>query len=124
MGLFSFSQAKRLPWTDITSVEQLQEVLDQAKEHPVLLFKHSTRCSISTMTLNSFEQKWSSENELCQLYFVDLLRNRDVSNAIAAETGVSHQSPQAIVLKGEEVVYHASHSSIEVRAIEKILKNK
>lgn len=124
MGLFSFSHTKRLPWTDITSVDQLKEVIASSNEHPVLLFKHSTRCSISTMALNSFEQSWSSENELCQLYFVDLLKNRDVSNAIATETGITHQSPQAILLKGSEVIYHASHSSIQVRAIEKTLRNK
>ena len=122
MGLFSFSKSQRLPWTNVTSVDQLQEVLESAKEKPVLLFKHSTRCSISSMALSSFESDWSSENELCDLYFVDLLRHRDVSNAIASETGVAHQSPQAILIDGSEVVYHASHSSISVRAIEKLLK--
>lgn len=121
MGLFSISNKKRLPWTDITAVDQLHEVLELAKEKPVLLFKHSTRCSISAMALNSFENKWNNENERCDLYFVDLLKHRDVSNAIAEEMKVTHQSPQAIVWNGSEVLYHASHSSIDVRAIEKLV---
>ncbi|MCR9171629.1 MAG: bacillithiol system redox-active protein YtxJ [bacterium] len=111
-----------MPWTEITSVEQLHEALESAKEKPILLFKHSTRCSISSMALNSFENDWSSENERCALCFVDLLRNRDVSNAIAEETGVVHQSPQAILWNGSEVLYQASHSGISARSIEKLLK--
>ena len=122
MGLFSFSNKQQLPWTYITSVDQLNDVLESASEKPVLLFKHSTRCSISSMALNSFEREWGTENELCDLYFVDLLRHRDVSNAIASETGVVHQSPQAILFDGSDVRYQASHSSIDAQAIEKLLK--
>lgn len=121
MGLFSFSNKKRLPWTDVSSVDQLHEVLESAKDKPVLLFKHSTRCSISSMALHSFENEWDEENERCALYFVDLLRYRDVSSAIAEETGVIHQSPQAILFDGAEVIYHASHSGIDARAIEKLV---
>lgn len=127
MGLFSRSnrtpqENARQPWTFITSLEQLNTVLQTTNEHPVLVFKHSTRCSISAMALNSFESKWSTGNELCGLYFVDLLQHRDVSNQIAAVTGVTHQSPQVIVLKGAEVIYDNSHSGIDARSIESILK--
>ncbi|GAB5417121.1 MAG: bacillithiol system redox-active protein YtxJ [Crocinitomicaceae bacterium] len=124
MGLFSFSSgAKKLPWTSIESVDQLHEVLENSGDKPALLFKHSTRCSISAMALNAFERQWSSENERCQLYFVDLIRNRDVSNEIASATGVTHQSPQAILWNGKEVLYNASHSGIDANAVEKLLEN-
>lgn len=131
MGLFSRKakeqnkparQLNRLPWVELTSVEQLMEVLSTTEEKPVLLFKHSTRCSISMMALNSFQSKWTSGDELCGLYFLDLLNHRDVSNEIAVLTGVIHQSPQAIVLKGKEIIYDASHSSIDARRIEAILR--
>jgi len=122
MGLFSFSSRKKLPWTDVTSVDQLHTVLETSSDKPVLLFKHSTRCSISSMALHSFENEWSSENERCQLCFVDLLSHRDVSNEIAQATGVQHQSPQAILIKGNEVLYHASHSGISAGKIENILE--
>lgn len=124
MGLFSFSSgSKKLPWTNIDSVDQLHEVLKTETDKPILLFKHSTRCSISSMALNSFEREWTSENERCQLYFVDLIRNRDVSDEIATATGVQHQSPQAILLNGKNVMYHASHSGIDAEAVEKLLEN-
>jgi bacillithiol system protein YtxJ len=122
MGLFSFSKPKRQPWTEVGSVDQLHALLQSSDEKPVLLFKHSTRCSISSMALHAFESKWQTENELCTLCFVDLIRFRDVSNEIAQVTQVQHQSPQAILVKGDTVMYHASHSGIDSREIEQILK--
>lgn len=111
-----------LPWKNVESVDQLMEIAKTTFDKPVLLFKHSTRCSISAMALNSFERNWSSGNELCNLYFVDLLNYRDVSNKIAEITGITHQSPQVIVLKGSEIIYDASHSAIDARRIESRLK--
>ena len=127
MGLFSrnkkeSSERTGLPWNQLTSIEQLRSILTPPLEKPVLLFKHSTRCGISTVNLNAFEKTWSSGNELCDIYYLDLLNHRDVSNEIASLTGVVHQSPQVIVLKGSEVIYDASHSSIDARKIESLLK--
>ena len=123
MGFFSRNTEKStFPWEYITSTEQLTEVLSTTNEKPVLLFKHSTRCSISAMALQGFERNWTSESEFCGLYFIDLLKHRDVSNLAEELTGISHQSPQVIVIKGKEVVYDASHSSIDPRRIESILK--
>ena len=126
MGLFSKSpKPSALPWVAITSTNQLNELLHNISEDivkkPVLLFKHSTRCSISSMALNGFERNWTSGNEKCDLYFVDLLAYREVSNLIAELTGIQHQSPQVIVLKGKDIVYDESHSGIDARRIESIL---
>lgn len=121
MGWFSKDKGEEkkqggLPWKMLTSVEQLREVIEGSVEKPVLLFKHSTRCSISAMALNSLQRNWTGSEEEIDLYYLDLLDHRDVSNAIAVETGVMHQSPQAIVLKNKEVVYTATHSSIDARS--------
>lgn len=123
MGFFSKSKpVPSLPWMNVESVEQLKDILLNDSEKPKLLFKHSTRCGISSMVLRSFEDAWSSGSELCDLYFIDLLRHRDVSNSIAELTGIMHQSPQAIVIKGKENIYDATHSGIDARTIESILK--
>lgn len=119
MGLFSkSSNTSSFPWNNISSVSQLDEVLSTPSEKAKLLFKHSTRCGISAMALRSFEREWKSENEDFELYFVDLLAHRDVSNAIAEKLDVMHQSPQAIVVKNGEVIYNASHGSIDAAAIQ------
>ena len=123
MGLFTRNTEKStFPWGHITSTEQLREVLATTEEKPILLFKHSSRCSISSMALNGFERNWQVEGEACGLYFIDLLKYRDVSNLIAELTGITHQSPQVIVINGKEIVYDATHSSIDARRIESILK--
>lgn len=111
MGLFSRKQEKSLPWIELKSIEELDQAIKQSVDKPVLFFKHSTRCSISSMALNSFENNWNGTDEV-DLYFLDLLSHRDISNAIAEKTNVVHQSPQVIVLKNNEVVYTATHSGI------------
>lgn len=121
MGWFSKDNGEEkkqtgLPWKMLTSVEQLKEVIEGSHEKPVLVFKHSTRCSISIMALNGFQRSWTGTPEQMDIYYLDLLNHRDVSNAIAEETHVPHQSPQVIVLKNKEVVYTATHSSIDARS--------
>ncbi|MFK7786355.1 MAG: bacillithiol system redox-active protein YtxJ [Crocinitomicaceae bacterium] len=120
MGWFSKNKEEKkqegLPWERLTSVNQLKEVVASSAEKPVLLFKHSTRCSISSMALNGFIRSWEGTPEEIDIYYLDLISYRDVSNATALETGVIHQSPQVIVLKNNEVVYTATHSSIDARA--------
>lgn len=120
MGWFSKEKKEEkkesgLPWKRLVSVDQLKKVIDDSLEKPVLLFKHSTRCNISAMALNGFTRSWEGTPEEVDIYYLDLLNFRDVSNAIAAETGVMHQSPQVIVLKNKEVVYTATHSGIDAR---------
>lgn len=123
MGLFSKKPRVVLPWIQLESIEQLQKIVTTTEDKPILLFKHSTRCGISSMALNSFEGTWSSNDELCDLYYLDLLRYRDISNEIAEITGIHHQSPQCIVIKGKDVIYDESHSGIDARRIETLLKN-
>ncbi len=117
MGLFTTSSASSFPWKALTSVDQLQELIAHSNEKPVLLFKHSTRCSISSMALNQFEREWQGSDVSCELYYLDLLNHRDVSNKIEELTGVVHQSPQAILLKNGVVVYDASHHHISANSI-------
>lgn len=115
MGWFTRERVSKLEWNQLESVDQLKQVLNDSKSKPKLLFKHSKRCSISMMALSSFESKWEGKPEEVDIYFLDLLKHRDVSDAIAELTGVPHQSPQVIVVNDGDVVYHATHSSIHPR---------
>lgn len=130
MGWFSKDKEKEekkesgLPWERLTSVDQLKMAIEGSSEKPILLFKHSTRCNISAMALNGFVRSWSGTPEEIDIYYLDLLNHRDVSNAIAQQTGVMHQSPQVIVLKNKEVVYTATHSGIDARSALNSIKNR
>ena len=122
MGLFSFSSKSKinLPWIALTTENQLREAINLSSEKPVLFFKHSTRCSISSMALSRFEENWKNETEICSIYFLDLIAFRSLSNLVAELTHVEHQSPQVIVLSNNEVIYSASHSEIDAKEIEKL----
>lgn len=120
MGLFSFgksnSNSKSLNWTLIETIEALEKAIARTNDRPALFFKHSTRCSISSMALSRFEKEWNDENH-CDLYFIDLISHRDVSNKLSEETNIVHQSPQVIVVKEGSAVYDASHSGIDANEI-------
>ncbi len=104
------------PWTALTSTGQLIEAIEASHNEPVVVFKHSTRCSISRFALKQFEQEYRSD-AAAALYYLDLLEYRDVSNAIAETLGVQHQSPQVIVLRDGTAVYHSSHENIEAKVV-------
>lgn len=120
MGFFSSKPKQVFPWENITSEEQLHAIWEDGSEKPRLFFKHSTRCSISAMALSRFQEKWTGE-KMYELYFIDLIANRSVSNLLETLSQITHQSPQVILVKNKEVIYTASHSEIEARAIEKLL---
>jgi len=118
MGLFSIGKSnnKKLDWIEINSIEELEQAIENSADKPAIFFKHSTRCSISSMALNRFENDWKQGADGV-LYFIDLIKNREVSNALADKANVYHQSPQIILLKDKKVLFDASHSAISANEI-------
>ncbi len=98
-------------WTQLTSISQLGNLDLESQSGTVLILKHSSRCSISAMALDRLERKWKNEIPI-KPYFLDLLAHRDVSNAIESRYGVMHESPQVLLIRNGQCVYHASHSGI------------
>lgn len=106
------SSTSKINWIPLKDLGQLNEILIHSNEKPMLIFKHSTRCSVSRMALNQFENEFDSENQV-DAYFLDLLEHRDISNEIASRFGVYHQSPQLLLIKGGKSVYDVSHGYID-----------
>ncbi|WP_448530512.1 bacillithiol system redox-active protein YtxJ [Raineya sp.] len=108
-----------MKWINLENLAQLAEI----KEKPLaLIFKHSTRCSISSAALDKLQRNWKEEEmQGINPYFLDLIRYREISNQIAREFGVEHQSPQAIVLQNGKVIYHDSHFGIDYSEIKKAI---
>ncbi len=107
-------------WVSLTHLDQLDVIVNQSWEAPVLIFKHSTRCIISRTVLKNFENDFNLEDKITP-YFLDLLEFRSISNEIASRFNVVHQSPQILVIKNGVCVYDNSHDAIEVDAIRKLL---
>lgn len=116
-------EAASLPWKAIDSEAMLNEMLEVSNQKLVVLFKHSTRCGISRMVLNRFEAEADFDPDKVALYFLDLLRYRDISNKISEKFGVMHQSPQVIVLENGNVIGDASHQGIDAKSIAEHLAN-
>ena len=99
-------------WIDLTDLGQLNQIIQDSAEKPVVVFKHSTRCSVSRMALKQFENEFNLMDEV-DTYFLDLISYRDVSNEIASRFQVVHQSPQLVLIKDGKSIYDASHSEID-----------
>lgn len=111
-------------WIELKNETDLNELKQLSAVNPVLIFKHSTRCSISSMALNRLERSWSSEAiATVQLYYLDLIQNRIISNLITETFNVQHQSPQVILIKNGEAIYHESHMNIDFDSIKDVVKN-
>jgi len=110
----------KIDWRQLTDLRQLNEIINESSENPILIFKHSTRCGISRMVLRRFENEFDLRQEITP-YFLDLLAHRDISNAIAERFDVFHQSPQLIVIENGKAVYHTSHDTIEASKLEQFV---
>lgn len=105
-------------WILLTDQSQLNEIKDESNQQPVLLFKHSTTCSISKTALNRLERNWEKdEMKDAKVYYLDLLSYRSVSNEIAQTFAVVHASPQVLIIKDGKAVYDTSHFDIDYRTI-------
>jgi len=104
-------EEKVLPWINLNSLSQLNEIEEKSKTKTQVIFKHSTRCGISRMVMNQFVEAYDVDANL-DLYYLDLLSYRDVSNEVGYQFQVMHESPQLLVIKNGVTVAHASHGGI------------
>jgi monothiol bacilliredoxin len=105
-------EVKQLPWEKLTSVDQLDSIVEVSRATPVAIFKYSTRCGISSMVMRQFERTYDLNDDQMKLYFLDLIAFRNISDEISIKFQVMHESPQLIVVKNGVVVAHASHHGI------------
>jgi len=110
-----------MDWKQLTSVEDLENAISASDLGTVVLFKHSTRCSVSRMAIKMFEDGWDDSFKTVSAYYLDLLEYRPVSIAIADILDIEHQSPQMLVLRNRQVVHHANHHAIDVNSVKNYL---
>jgi len=118
MGLFKNifgssepKEEKILPWQALTDVSQLSEIEKRSQTKTQVVFKHSTRCGISSMVMKQFVSAYNLDSNI-DLYYLDLLSYRDVSNEVGYKFQVMHESPQLLIIKNGTTVAHASHGGI------------
>jgi bacillithiol system protein YtxJ len=110
-----------MAWIHLTSLEQLQEAVNRNETKPQLFFKHSTRCIISKIALRDFERSGVIDSSFADFYLLDLLNYRTISNEISERLNIIHQSPQAILISKNEVIYSETHERINGVNVQQIL---
>jgi bacillithiol system protein YtxJ len=110
-----------MAWNIISDKDQIQEIIAASSEKPQVFFKHSTRCSISSMALRRFEGSGILDSSNVDCWYLDLLSYRAISEEIASQTKVVHQSPQAILIINGQLCYAESHGMIDADQIQQII---
>ncbi|HNI43598.1 MAG TPA: bacillithiol system redox-active protein YtxJ [Chitinophagales bacterium] len=107
-----------LTWKSLTDMAQVDTIREEESYHvPCLIFKHSTRCSISTTAKARLERTWQLAPHHVHTYYLDLLNHRPISNHIVETFGVQHESPQVLLIIKGECVYDESHNAISANDI-------
>ncbi len=110
------------PMSDYSLLQTTAEVeplIAQSRERPVLVFKHSLTCPISTAAFREYQQFLETRpaDDEAVYTLIEIQKAREVSNSIAERTGVRHESPQALLLRDGEVAWHASHWNIKAQSL-------
>lgn len=110
-----------MSWIDLVSPEQLQEIRSESQKSPVMIFKHSTTCSISAMAFHRLQRNSAPK---IKTYYLDLHAHREISNLVERTFDVLHESPQVLIIDKGEAIYHRSHGDINPSDIREFLEEK
>jgi len=107
---------------EIATTEDWKRILAGSRHQPVLLFKHSRRCSLSDVALARVLNLKSEIEDHAVMYIVNVVNRKSLSQVIADDLGIRHESPQVLLLHGGHVQAHASHNAIDARWIRSALQ--
>lgn len=108
-------------WNSISGLGKIESIIKNSDKKPQLIYKHSNRCSVSFLAKQQLEEVAEEISDIAKLYMIDVIHQRDLSNAIASELNIRHESPQVIILKNGEVIWDGSHWEIKGQDILKEL---
>ncbi len=108
-------------WIPFNSLDQIKMIKELSKSETIFIFKHSTRCGISSMVIKRFESLFEISMKNVKVFYLDLLSFRTISDEVGLSFKVEHQSPQLLIIRNEVAVKDASHHDITSININKYL---
>ena len=93
----------KMNWKALKNEAELDEIKLRSEKRPQVIFKHSTRCGTSSLAKGAY---------------------RSISNKVASEFLIEHESPQILVIKNRECVYDESHNGITMSEIIERIKSQ
>jgi len=109
-----------IEWKTISSIDTIEEIKEKSHTTPCLIFKHSTRCSISSIAKHRLDSNWNLQQ--ISPYYLDLITFRSISSAISQEFGIDHESPQVLLIENGICIFDTSHLDISVSHIAENIK--
>ncbi|MFT5833742.1 MAG: bacillithiol system protein YtxJ [Cognaticolwellia sp.] len=106
-----------IDWKLLDTEDGLNDLKTKSETKPQVIFKHSTRCSISSMAKRRLERNWNINESQVDIHYLDLISYRSISGKVADDFGVTHQSPQILIIKNGQAVFNTSHNDIDVETI-------
>lgn len=106
-----------ISWNKLEALDQIKEVVDLSKDKPLIIFKHSTRCPISSMAKYRLESDWDFSKDELTSFYINVIEDRPISLEVAEIFDVHHESPQLLLIKDGECVYESSHLDITVKEL-------
>lgn len=110
-------------WKILDSGQQLKSIVEDSYSKPVVLFKHSISCGLSAGAKYRLEENWEQLSSDIDFYYLDLITYREISNKIANQFDVVHQSPQIIIISDGKAVYNTSHHRISIEDLNRALNH-
>ena len=112
-----------MDWHLLTASSTLEEAISLSYTQPVLLFKHSYRCSISAVVFSRMQREWKAPPTQIAAYLVDVVKERNLAREIADRLGIRHESPQALILRNGNCTYQSSHMAVTVGDLMKAVES-
>jgi bacillithiol system protein YtxJ len=111
-----------MDWNVLWDENQLQDIITKSQTRPQIIFKHSIRCSISSVAKGRLDRSKVPPNG--DFHYLDLINYRNISNKIAQVFNIHHESPQVLIIKNGACVYDESHMGINMEDIEDIVNGE
>ncbi|WP_236975797.1 bacillithiol system redox-active protein YtxJ [Membranihabitans maritimus] len=108
-------------WKSLQSKENLEQIISDSQHSPQIIFKHSTRCNISSFIKNRLEKQSLAGISDYPIHYLDLIQHREISNLIAERFTITHESPQLLVISKGRCIYHSSHLDVSIEHLEEIV---
>jgi len=111
-----------MQWNEITTLEEWNTILNKSSDRGQVILKHSTTCPVSANALAEFEDYLAkTPNGEVDYTLVKVIESRPVSNKIAEDLNVKHESPQIIYVKDKSKYWTASHWAVTTEHISAVL---
>jgi len=111
-----------VPWNILSKPEQLDEIVTESRRIAVVIYKHSLRCGVSSAAKRALDQDWDLQPDELKPYYLDVIGSRSLSDRVAQQFKVRHESPQIMLIRNGKVIYTNSHWQISVNALREALK--